>query len=67
MKDYGKEEIEGSRPSVDVEQAVEHCYDALIADKKHRITEHIVASLTFEELLGTLLLVKDKLRDDAAQ
>jgi len=59
MKDRSQREIEASRPTVLVDQAVRHCLAALIRDKKHRMQDEIVDGLTFEELLGGLLLCRD--------
>ena len=59
MRDYGREELEDGRPGVPPRQAIEHCLGALYADRTHEITELVVPRLSFEELIGALLMARD--------
>ena len=59
MKDRSQREIEASRPTVPVDQAVRHCLAALMRDEKHLMQDEVVDGLVFEELLGALLLCND--------
>ena len=56
MKDCTQRELESSRPNVTVIQAIQHCLDQLYADKRKGIDQEVVDGLTFEELIGALLL-----------
>lgn len=59
MKHYSKEELESSRPNIDPHNAIDFCLKKLYADRKHCIEDEIVKGLTFEELIGALLVTKD--------
>lgn len=61
MKDYTKEVLENKRPNKSAEDAIEFCLNQLYADKEHVIGGKIVAKLTFEELIGALLLARDEI------
>ncbi len=68
MKDYSEKELRDSRPTlVDAQSGITFCLDALFADNEHRFEEPIVTGLSFEELLGALLLVEDTQRQKAWQ
>lgn len=62
MKDYTQVELEESRPLVSERQAVMFCLQQLYADREHTLSDYVVDSLTYEELIGTLLLVRDRLK-----
>lgn len=65
MKDLDQKVLESSRPDIDCLEAVNFCLKALFRDRKHEIGEEVVEGLTFEELIGCLLLMRDKLeRED---
>ncbi|KKK59178.1 hypothetical protein LCGC14_3037000 [marine sediment metagenome] len=59
MKDFHKTVLEDSRPNKLVEETVSFCLERLYLDKKHRIEDEVVDGLTFEELIGCLLQVRD--------
>lgn len=61
MKDHLREYYEAFRPTVSLEQALNHCLDRLFADRKFSAEDEVVARLTFEELIGALLMCKDAL------
>jgi hypothetical protein len=67
MRDMSRSEIEGSRPELPVNEVVEVCYQKLIGDNKHGIEDEIVHGLTFEELLGALLLCRDHFEEHKRQ
>lgn len=59
MKTHTKEQLEASRPQVEKEDAIQFCLDRLYEDKEHYIEDEVVKGLTFEELIGALLLAKE--------
>ena len=59
MKGYTKTELEAERPNISLTEGLDFCLRQLYKDKKHRVTDEIVNCLTFEELLGVLLLARD--------
>jgi hypothetical protein len=61
MKDAWKETLESSRPDKDAMECIDFCLQQLYADNEHGIEDSIVFHLTFEELIGALLLAKDEL------
>ena len=60
MKDVTKKELELNRPSVDVITCIEHSLKMLYKDKTKSVFDEVVKGLTFEELIGTLLLSRDE-------
>lgn len=62
MKDFTRETLEAGRPTVEAEQAVAFCLDGLYADRSKRTVDQVVPGLTFEELIGALLLARDAIR-----
>ena len=64
MKDYTKDQIEESRPTDSCLYLLNYCLDLLYSDKSHSFRELITDSgLTFEELLGALLVARDAVED----
>jgi hypothetical protein len=63
MIDYSREEILNSSPNVDVKEAIEFCLEQLIKDQTKRVTDEIVPRLTIEEVLGALVLAKNRLEE----
>ncbi|MGD0534352.1 MAG: hypothetical protein ABR999_02780 [Methanoregula sp.] len=63
MKDFTRDQLRESRPTVTAMEAVSFCLDALYTDRKHRIADEVVKNLTYEELIGALLLAEDLLKD----
>ena len=55
-----QEEFESERPSISAAQAVEFCLTQLYRDRRHRHTDELCHHLTYEELIGALLLARDE-------
>ena len=62
MKDCDQASLEERRPTITALEGINFCLKRLYEDKTKRIGEEVVANLTFEELIGVLLLARDKLR-----
>lgn len=62
MKD-SRESLESSRPKKDVDDCVDFCLNRLFDDNVHSAEDEVVKGLTFEELIGALLLAKDSLEE----
>ena len=61
MRDYTEAEISKFRPNGTALDTVNFCLKHLFEDKNHLLTHGVVYGLTFEELLGALLLARDEL------
>lgn len=61
MKDYSKEALESSRPMKSAYHCIGFCLKCLFEDSTHSTDDEVVTNLTFEELMGALLLAKDSL------
>ena len=61
MKDYTKKQLQSSRPDKSSLECVEFCLKQLFKDKTKLLGDEIVDKLTYEELIGTLLLCQDEL------
>jgi hypothetical protein len=59
MKDYDQKELESGRPNIELLEGLEYCLNALYRDNTKNFTDKIVDGLTYEELIGVLLLAKD--------
>ena len=59
MKDYEESTYRDGRPSISSNEAVEFCLNRLFEDEEHSCTDEVVHGLTFEELIGALLLAED--------
>lgn len=59
MMDCSQEALEESRPNIHPLEAIDHCLYQLYKDTKHEVADSVVDSLTFEELIGALLLARD--------
>jgi hypothetical protein len=63
MKDYTQAELETGYGRLDAKQTIDFCLSCLYADTTHKISDVIVdsryAALTFEELIGALLIARD--------
>jgi len=62
MKDKSQTELESTRPRNTALETVEFSLSRLYADKTACIGDEIVDRLTFEELIGALLMARDELR-----
>jgi hypothetical protein len=63
VKNYRQQELESSRPSVSADTAIAHCLKTLYSDNEHHTGQEIVKNLTFEELIGALLLARDEIEE----
>ena len=63
MKDETKLTLENSSPTVPDEQVINHALDMLYADEEHNITDEVVNNLTYEEIIGALLIARDMIED----
>ncbi|MDM4014886.1 hypothetical protein [Roseiconus lacunae] len=59
MKDHTTASLESARPQIDTRQAVDFCLQQLYRCRRHKITDEAATRLTYEELLGALLLARD--------
>ena len=65
MRDYTQAELEDGRPAESAQRCTNFCLRQLYADDQHGFTDSVVSGLTFEELIGTLLKVRDELESVA--
>lgn len=61
MKDITKEQLESYKPREDALWLVNFCLDALYDDTEHGFYDKVNRWLTFEELIGALLVVRDEI------
>ena len=59
MKDRSQEELERTRPPCGIKPTVDFCLSRLFADRRRKITDEVCEQLSFEELIGALLLSRD--------
>ena len=59
MKNASTTILKNHRPNLATKDAVEFCLHRLFVDKKHHTSEQVVFGLTYEELIGALLLALD--------
>ena len=59
MLDYTKKTLMKGRPRLSAADAVDFCLHKLFTDDTKFIGEDVVDGLTFEELIGALLLAMD--------
>ena len=77
MKDYTKEELNKSRPKISLKYGVDFCLNHLYLDTVHSTTQTLTThpedskngtigslGLSYEELIGVLLLVQDHLKNE---
>lgn len=62
MKGISREVLEAYRPTGIISiDAIEFCLERLYADKAHAVTDEIARHLTYEEVIGALLLARDRI------
>jgi hypothetical protein len=66
MKDRNKRDIESGRPAKDALDCVNACLDALYSDRRKNSGDRFAQNMTYEELLGTLLLARDEIETSRA-
>jgi hypothetical protein len=59
VKDYTKAELEVGRPPESSLRLAEFCLERLYSDHEHSLDDLVVNGLTFEELIGALLKLRD--------
>jgi hypothetical protein len=62
MNDYSKDQLEASRPAKSASACIDHCLSCLYADKNHCTTDLVAQELTYEEVIGALLLGRDAIK-----
>ena len=63
MKDFTEAELTEGRPKESLETCIDRCLFQLFNDKNKVVQDDVVTGLTFEELIGTLLLTKDLIKE----
>lgn len=64
MKDFTEHELRSARPNIDLKERLRYALEQLFDDKKHKISDRVSPFFTYEELIGILLLVEDKLKEN---
>ena len=59
MKDLSPTDLEEGRPQQSALVCINFCLDCLYADRVHTIADTLTERLTYEELIGALLLARD--------
>lgn len=62
MKDFSKEQLRDSRPSISPIEGISFCLEQIYNDNDKTLSDTVVEGLTFEELIGALLLAEDSLK-----
>jgi hypothetical protein len=62
MKDTTKQRIEGSRPNVSAEEAINYCLRKFVSDQEHEMEDMVCDELSYEEVIGALLLARDQVK-----
>lgn len=62
MRDYDEKMLRGYKPSISPSEAVEFCLEALCRDTLRKTTDEVCEHLTYEELLGALVLADEALK-----
>ena len=63
MKDYSKRELEAGRPKFDAMHCIKHALEALYSDDVHEVSDLVSPGLTYEEIIGTLLVARDRVEE----
>ena len=62
MKDYTQEQLEASLPAESASECIDYCLSCLYADEIHYMTDLVAHDLTYEEVIGALLLGRDAIK-----
>lgn len=65
MRDVDRDYLESLRPRLAALPAINHCLSCLVRDDQHELSDKVVEGLSFEELIGTLLLARELAQDAA--
>ena len=63
MKDIDNEVALKYRPAIEPLEGLVFCLDALLADSGKSMTDTVACGLSYEELIGVLLVARDSIRD----
>jgi len=61
MKNYTPEQLEATRPDITAREGIDFCLHRLYLDTTHTVDDEVVTGLTLEELIGALLVARDRL------
>jgi hypothetical protein len=64
MKDITRKTLEAYRPSEDALRCLNFCLGQLFADRRKSRDDIVAGCCTYEELIGALLLARDRLKQD---
>lgn len=59
MRNCSKRELTASRPEMSAFSAVDFCLNQLYRDRSKRLNDLVAKNLSYEELIGALLLARD--------
>jgi len=59
MKNLTRKDLKSHRPNHSPRHCIEHALNALFDDNTKRLDDEVVKNLTYEELIGALLLARD--------
>ncbi len=62
MKDFSRETFESGRPSIDVLDGIDFCLERLYAGQQKCTSGEVAKYMSYEELLGVLLLARDEIQ-----
>ncbi len=65
MRDVDRDYLESLRPRAAALPAINHCLSCLMRDEQHSLPEKVVEGLSYEELIGTLLVARELAQDAA--
>ncbi len=63
MKDFTAQELRADRPSLSAADCIGHVLKQLFKDQTHEISDLVCPHLTFEEVIGALLLAEDAVNE----
>jgi hypothetical protein len=59
MKGADQMLLEAGRPELPAHEVISYCLSRLYEDQDHRLTDFLAPDLTYEEVIGALLLGRD--------
>jgi len=63
MKDKSKQAFETTRPDWDSKAAIQYCLTKMYKNQKKKTGDKIVKGLTYEDIIGALLLGRDAVEE----
>ncbi len=67
MKDFSQETLETGRPRIDAIDGINFCLQNLYADTKKNCDDIVAGCMSYEELIGALLVARDELTQCVAE